>query len=102
MAISIRLSDDERQLAESYAKLYSLSLGEMFKRAFFERIEDEYDITLAKEAHEEYVKNNILHSELNNLFNLNNVDWIKIGQDSEKSILLEIFLFKKKMISDSK
>lgn len=57
MAFSIRLSDDERQLAESYAKLYSLSLGEMFKRAFFERIEDEYDITLAKEAHEEYVKN---------------------------------------------
>lgn len=46
MAISIRLSDDERQLAESYAKLYSLSL-----------VEDEYDITLAKEAHEEYVKN---------------------------------------------
>ena len=29
----------------------------MFKRALFERIEDEYDITLAKEAHEEYVKN---------------------------------------------
>ncbi|MEE1361986.1 MAG: DUF6290 family protein [Selenomonadaceae bacterium] len=37
--------------------MYSLSLGEMFKRALFERIEDEYDITLAKEAHEEYVKN---------------------------------------------
>lgn len=57
MAFSIRLTDDERQLAESYAKLYSLSLGEMFKRALFERIEDEYDITLAKEAYEEYVDN---------------------------------------------
>ena len=55
MAFSIRLSNDERMLAESYAKLHSVSLGEMFKRALFERIENEYDITLAKEAHEEYI-----------------------------------------------
>lgn len=55
MAFSIRLSADERMLAESYAKLHSVSLGEMFKRALFERIEDEYDVTLAKEAHEEYI-----------------------------------------------
>ncbi len=55
MAFSIRLSEDERFLAESYAKLHSMSLGEMFKRALFERIEDEYDIFLAKEAHKEYV-----------------------------------------------
>ena len=43
-------------LAESYAKLHSLSLGEAFKKALFERIEDEYDITAANEAYEEYVK----------------------------------------------
>ena len=55
MAFSIRLSEDERMLAESYAKLHSTSLGEMFKRALVERIEDEYDITLAKEAHKEYL-----------------------------------------------
>ena len=42
-------------LAESYAKLHSLSVGEAFKRALFERIEDEYDIVVADEAYKEYL-----------------------------------------------
>lgn len=56
MSFSIRLTPEEKILAESYAKLHSLSLGEAFKKALFERIEDEYDITAAYEAYEEYVK----------------------------------------------
>ena len=56
MSFSIRLSNEERMLAESYAKIHSLSLGEAFKKALFERIEDEYDLVVASEAHEEYVK----------------------------------------------
>lgn len=56
MSFSIRLTPEEKLLAESYAKLHSLSLGEAFKKALFERIEDEYDITAANEAYEEYVK----------------------------------------------
>ncbi len=56
MSFSIRLTPEEKILAESYAKLHSLSLGEAFKKALFERIEDEYDITVADEAYEEYVK----------------------------------------------
>ncbi len=55
MSFSIRLSEEERTLAESYAKLHALSLGEAFKKALFEKIEDEYDITVAEEAHAEYV-----------------------------------------------
>ncbi len=42
MSFSIRLSAEEKSLAESYAKLHALSVGEAFKRALFERIEDEY------------------------------------------------------------
>ena len=53
MAFSIRLSEEEKRLADSYAKIHSLSLGEAFKRALFERIEDEYDIALADEAYSE-------------------------------------------------
>ena len=49
MTFSIRLT-------ESYAKIHSMSLGEAFKKALFERIEDEYDIAVAKEAYDEYVK----------------------------------------------
>ena len=56
MSFSIRLTPEEKILAESYAKLHSLSLGEAFKKALFERIEDEYDITAGDEAYEEYVK----------------------------------------------
>ncbi len=56
MAFSIRLTEEERKLAESYAKVHAISIGEAFKRALFERIEDEYDIAVADEAYENYVK----------------------------------------------
>lgn len=56
MSFSIRLTTEEKSLAESYAKLHSMSLGEAFKRALFEKIEDEYDIVVANEAYDEYVK----------------------------------------------
>ena len=55
MAFSIRLTEDERALAESYAKLHSLTLAEAFKRALFEKIEDEYDTMIGQEAYDEYV-----------------------------------------------
>ena len=54
MAFSIRLTDDERMLAESYAKLHSYSLSEAFKRALFVKIEDEYDLMVGQEAYAEY------------------------------------------------
>lgn len=57
MAFSIRLTEEEKSLAESYARLHSVSLAEAFKRALFERIEDEYDISVADEAYREYLEN---------------------------------------------
>ncbi|MBQ8981170.1 MAG: antitoxin [Eubacterium sp.] len=56
MAFSIRLTDEEKQLANSYAKIHSISISEAFKRALFEKIEDEFDISLADEAYAEYKK----------------------------------------------
>ncbi|CAI3521672.1 antitoxin [Enterococcus cecorum] len=55
MAFFIRLSEKERKLAESYARLHAMSLEEAFKKALFERIEDEYDLVIAKEAYQDYV-----------------------------------------------
>lgn len=55
MTFSIRLTEQEKQLAESYANLHSISLEEAFKQALFEKIEDEYDAAVADEAHEEYL-----------------------------------------------
>ena len=57
MSFSIRLTTEEKTLAESYAKLHSLSLGEAFKKALFDKIEEEYDIAVAAEAYKEYLAN---------------------------------------------
>ena len=54
MAFSIRLTDEEQKLAKAYAQIHSMSLGEAFKQALFERIEDEYDLVVAEEAYREY------------------------------------------------
>lgn len=56
MRFSIRLTEEEKEVAESYAKLHALSLGEAFKQALFERIEDEYDVTAGVDAYNGYVK----------------------------------------------
>ena len=37
-----------------------------------------------------YIKNNIMHSKLNYIFDLNNIDWLKIDEQSQKSIVKEI------------
>lgn len=54
MAFSIRLTEQEKKIADSYARLHSISLGEAFKQALFEKIEDEYDIAVYEEALKEY------------------------------------------------
>ena len=56
MSFSIRLTAEEKALAESYVKLRSMSLEEAFKTALFKKIEDEYDIAVTDEAYDEYIK----------------------------------------------
>ena len=56
MAFSIRLTEQEKKIAESYARIHSMSLGEAFKKALFEKIEDEYDISIFEEAYKEYLQ----------------------------------------------
>ena len=57
MTLSIKLTKEERQLAESYAKIHAVSVEEAFKKALFEKIEDEYDIAVANQSYDEYIKN---------------------------------------------
>ena len=54
MSFSIRLTTEEKDLAASYAKLHAMTLAEAFKQALFERIEDEYDLAVARDAQREY------------------------------------------------
>lgn len=56
MAYSIRLTEEERGLADAYAKLNGISVAEAFKKALFEKIEDEYDLMVAEHAYDNYIK----------------------------------------------
>lgn len=62
MAFSIRLTEDEEALAKSYAALNGISLGEAFRRALFEKIEDEYDIALGEIAYKKYLEKPVTHT----------------------------------------
>ncbi|MFI3172737.1 MAG: DUF6290 family protein [Eubacteriales bacterium] len=55
MEISIMLSEDEEHLIKFYAKLNSISIEEAFKRALFEKIEEEYDIVVADTSYKQYL-----------------------------------------------
>ena len=72
MVVSIRMTTEEKNLADAYAKLNGLSLSEAIKRAYFEKIEDEYDIALADQALREYEKNpkTYTHEEIKKILNL--------------------------------
>lgn len=57
MSFSIRLNPKEEEIAKEYAKINGMSLGEAFKKALFEKIEDEYDIEVGEKAYSNYLKN---------------------------------------------
>lgn len=59
---SIRLTDSEKKLIEEYAKLNNKSMAEVLKTAFFEKMEDEFDIRVADESFLEYKKNSKKYS----------------------------------------
>ena len=56
MPFSIRLDDNERELVNAYAKLHSISVGEAFKQALFDKIDEEYDRTVFDDAYREYIE----------------------------------------------
>lgn len=72
MVISIRMTEEEKQLADAYARINGVSLSEAIKRAYFEKIEDEYDIALADAALREYEKDpkTYSHEEIMKMFGL--------------------------------
>lgn len=56
MAISLRVSESESELIRNYARMSGMSVSEFIRTTVMERIEDEIDIKLYKEAMEEYRK----------------------------------------------
>lgn len=62
MTISIRLNDEDTKLFQKYAKLNGLTMSELVRQSVLERIEDEYDLELYKQAIKEYEKNPITYT----------------------------------------
>lgn len=62
MSFSMRLNAEEEKLFKSYADIHGYSLGEAFKKALLEKIEDEYDAAVADMAYEEYLKDPVTYS----------------------------------------
>lgn len=69
MVISIRLTEEETRLVNSYARFRSISVEEAFKIALFECIEEEYDISIANEAYNEYISDNMKSRPIEELWN---------------------------------
>ena len=57
MVVSINMTKEEKRLATDYAKRQGLSLSKAMKTAFFDRIEEEYDVVLIDTALAENKKN---------------------------------------------
>ena len=66
MLVSIDVTKEEYELVNSYAKFYGVSITDAFKRALFEKIEDEIDEVEAEYAYQEYLKDpkTITHEQL--------------------------------------
>ena len=53
---SIRMSDEEMKLLNDYAKTLGMTKSEVLRALFLERLEDEYNISLAEKRHASFVK----------------------------------------------
>ena len=42
--VSLRVSDQEKAIMENYAQLHGISLSDVLRDVFFEKLEDEYDL----------------------------------------------------------
>lgn len=62
MSMSVRLSPEEKELFQSFAKMHGLSMSELVRRSVLERIEDDYDLRVALKAMEEFKKDPVTYS----------------------------------------
>ena len=56
MIVKVRMKEEEKEIAEEYARHIGMSLSDAMKRIYFEKIEEEYDIILSDVALNAYEK----------------------------------------------
>lgn len=60
--LSVRMSDAEYKALERYAKANNVSMNQAIKNAFFEKLEDEYDIEVFDKAYADFLKDSKTYS----------------------------------------
>ena len=58
MTISLRLSKADSMLIKKFAEMNGITVSEFIRNIVMEHIEDEYDVKVANEAYEDYLKDN--------------------------------------------
>lgn len=68
--VSLRVTDQEKSWMESYAKLHGVKLSEAIKEAFFEKLEDEFDLKVIAEWEANPDKTTHSHDEVKKMIGL--------------------------------
>ncbi|MBS9783328.1 MAG: hypothetical protein KGV46_02115 [Pasteurella sp.] len=67
-SITIRINEQEKSFLEQFAKFNNQNISELIRQKLFDSIEDEYDITIAEQAYDEYIKAGKQSRPINELF----------------------------------
>lgn len=62
MNISVHFSDDEAELIKQYAKMNNMTVSQLMRHAVIERIEDEYDLEIYKQALQAFKEDKTVYS----------------------------------------
>ena len=54
--ITIRVNDNEEEFLNRMAAIYGMGKSSLMKKLAFEKLEDEFDLMVAKEAYQEYLE----------------------------------------------
>jgi len=62
VSLSVRLSEEEEALFRAYAEIKKISVSDLLRQSVIERIEEEFDLELFKQALAEYQKNPVTYT----------------------------------------
>ena len=57
--VSLRVTNSEKAIMESYAKVQGVSLSDAIKNVFFQQLEDEFDLQTIREYNEKKAKGEV-------------------------------------------
>ncbi|MCL2500885.1 MAG: DUF6290 family protein [Defluviitaleaceae bacterium] len=57
--VSLRVTEEEKDIMESYAAVHKINITDAIKKTFFQMIEDEYDLQAIKKYRIEKAKGNV-------------------------------------------